>query len=480
MQRCRPFLLHDCIGADTVVSYLLFLGSARNVKVLSSSLTSMKKFEKVIVSVLLFFLLPASMSSSADVREFALDNGLKVLISEDHKVPLAIFQVWYRVGSRYEVPGKTGLSHFLEHMMFKGTTNYSSKEFSRIIQRNGGIDNAFTTKDYTAYFEEMASDRIGIPVELESDRMTSLIIDPKETASERSVVMEERRMRYEDDPQNSLFEKTLATALMTHPYRRPVIGWMSDISLLQREDLYRHYREYYSPDNAFIVVVGDVNSDEILKKIRVAFGNKKGADVGKVTATREPDQKGEKRIYLRKEAEMPYILIGYHVPSFPDKDSFALDVLSSILSDGKSSRLYRSLVYEGKIAINAGSEYDGMHIDPFLFFLFGTPARGRTVAELEKRLYDEVDSLKAAPPSEREVQKAKNQIEASFIFGQDSLYMQAMKIGMFEILGDWRLKDSYLEGIRKVTPEDVRCAAKKYLTEDNRTVGILVPVKGEK
>jgi zinc protease len=436
----------------------------------------MVKVETFLLSVLLVFSIPA-VSSSADIREYTLDNGLKVIISEDHKVPLAIFQIWYRVGSRYEVSGKTGLSHLLEHMMFKGTPKYSSKEFSRIIQRNGGINNAFTTKDYTTYFQEIASDRIGISIDLESDRMANLIMDPGETASECSVVMEERRMRNEDDPQNSLFEETVATAFMTHPYRRPVIGWMTDISRLRRKDLVSYYKKYYSPNDAFIVVVGDVDTDRMLKKIKDAFGEKKEAEIDKVTVTREPEQRGEKRIHLRKEAELPYIVVAYHAPSFPQGDSFALDVLSSILSSGKSSRFYRSLVYDKKIALNAGSDYDGMHIDPFLFFLYGTPAHGKGLAELEQGLYAEVDSIKASLPSEREVQKAKNQIEASFIFGQDSIYMQAMKIGIFEILGGWRLMDSYLEGIRKVTPEDVQRVAKKYLVEDNRTVGILLPVK---
>ncbi len=425
------------------------------------------------------FLLPA-VSFPANVKEYVLDNGLKVLISEDHKVPLVTFQIWYRVGSRYEVSGKTGLSHFLEHVMFKGTPKYSSKEFSKIIQRNGGIDNAFTTKDYTAYFEEIASDRIGLPIDLESDRMTNLIMDPKETLSERSVVMEERRMRFEDDPQNSLFESTLATAMVAHPYRRPVIGWMSDISLLQRDDLYSHYKEYYSPNNAFIVVVGDVNPDQIAEKIKGLFGGKKRGEIGEVRVTREPEQRGENRTYLRKEAELPYVIVAYHTPSFPHEDSFALEVLNSILSDGKSSRLYKSLVYEKKVALNVGAEYSGMQMDPFLFLLSGTPAQGKEVSELEKGVYAEIEALKSALPSENEVQKAKNQIEASFIFGQDSLYMQAMKIGLFEVLGGWKLMDAYLEGIRKVTPEDVQRVARKYLVEDNRTVGILIPQKSEK
>jgi zinc protease len=437
----------------------------------------MKRFETLLLSVSVVLMLSVVPAGAAEVKEYTLDNGLKVLISEDHKVPLATFEIWYRVGSRNEQSGKTGLSHLLEHMMFKGTPKYGSKVFSKIVQRNGGVDNAMTSRDYTMYFQTMASDRIGISIDLESDRMTNLVMDPKETVAERSVVMEERRMRTDDDPENALFEDFLATAMMTHPYRRPVIGWMSDIASLSRDELYRHYRNYYAPDNAYIVIVGDVNPDEVMKKIRTAFGDMKRSNVRKEAATREPEQKGEKRVYVRKEAELPYLVAGYHTPNFPSEDSAGLEVLSAILSGGKSARLYRSLVYEKKLALNAGTDYSGIYLDPFLFFVWGSPAPGKEVAELEKALFAEIEAIRNTPPSEKEVQKAKNQIEASFIFGQDSLYMQAMKIGMFELLGSWKLKDEYLEGIRKVTPDEVARVARKYLTEDNRTVGILVPVK---
>jgi zinc protease len=439
----------------------------------------MRRLETFLLFIVSIVMLAAG-HVCAEVKEYTLDNGLKVLISEDHKVPLATFEIWYKVGSRDEQSGKTGLSHLLEHMMFKGTPKYGSKIFSKIIQRNGGVDNAMTSKDYTMYFQTMASDRIGISIDLESDRMANLIMDPKETVAERSVVMEERRLRTDDDPQNALFENFLATAVMTHPYRRPVIGWMSDIASLTRNELYDHYRNFYAPDNAFIVIVGDVNPEEVMKKIKAAFGDMKKSRLQNVPVTREPVQMGEKRMYLRKEAELPYLLAGYHTPSFPHEDSAGLEVLGSILSGGKSARLYRSLIYEKKLGLSAGADYSGMYIDPFLFFLWATPVPGKDIAELEKVLFAEIEAIKNAPPSESEVQKAKNQIEASFIFGQDSLYMQAMKIGMFEMLGSWKLMDKYIEGIRKVTPQEVQRVAKKYLTEDNRTVGTLIPVKTEK
>lgn len=426
-------------------------------------------------AIFLLFLFP--LLAGAETKEYLLDNGLKVIISEDHKVPLATFEVWYRVGSRDELSGKTGLSHLLEHMMFKGTPRYGSKAFSKIIQRNGGIDNAMTSKDYTMYFNTLSSDRIDLSIDLESDRMSNLTLDPKETASEKNVVMEERRMRYDNDPQNLLFETVVASAITAHPYRVPVIGWMSDIQSFHRENLYNHYKKYYCPDNAFIVIAGDVNPEETLKKIKTAFGGYKKGAVAKENITGEPEQKGGKRVYLKKEAELPYILTAYHTPSFPHEDSQALEVLSIILSGGKSSRLYKSLVYEKKLALDAGSDYSGMYIDPFLFFFWASAAPGKDIMDIESALYAEIENLKNSPPSEKEVQKAKNQVEASFIFEQDSLYMQAMNIGRFEMLGGWKLMDKYLDGVRKLTPQDIQKAAKKYLSEDNSTVGILVPTK---
>ena len=432
----------------------------------------MKKF---VLLIILILVLPLSLS--AGVNEYKLDNGLKVLVIEDHKAPLATFQIWYRVGSRDEPAGKSGISHLLEHMMFKGTPKYGSKAFSKMVKKKGGVDNAFTTKDYTMYYQTLASDRIDISIELEADRMQNLILDPKEVIAERDVVMEERRMRYEDDPQNSLYEEVLAAAFKSHPYHWPVIGWMSDISSIERDGLLSHYKAYYSPDNAVIVVSGDVQSDEIIKKIKASFGNISPASGRAVVTSKETEQKGERRISLKREAELPYIIAVYHTPSFPHPDSYALEVLGMILSGGKSSRLYKSIVYEKKLAISASADYSGFNKDPYLFLFDATAAPGKDIKDVENALYAEIEKIKKELPSEREVQKAKNQIEASFVMGQDSIYYQAQIAGMFEMLGSWKLKEQYLENIKKVMPEDISMAAKKYLTEDNRTLGILIPIK---
>jgi zinc protease len=411
-----------------------------------------------------------------EVLEYRLQNGLKVLIAEDHKSPLAVFQIWYRVGSMVEAAGKTGTSHLLEHMMFKGTKRYGSKVLSRTVMKNGGVDNAFTSKDYTAYYQILPSDRVDISLRFESDRMRNLLLKDDDVLFERSVVMEERRLRYEDDPQNSLYEDVIAAAYKVHPYHWPVIGWMQDLAGIEREDLYGHYRRYYSPENAVIVVVGDVDAMGTLRKIKKYFGGIEKGDAPVATAElAEPPQRGERRVYLRREAALPYVLAAYHTPSLRHVDGYALEVLATVLSGGKSGRLYRSLVYESRLALGAFAEYDGISRGPDIFLLGATASPGTEVAVLEEALFREVEALGIKPPSEFELQKAKNQIESSYIMSLDSMFFQAQLLGRLEMMSDWRLMLTYLGKIRAVSAEDVRRVASNYLNRDNRTVGVLIP-----
>ena len=289
--------------------------------------------------------------------------------------------------------------------------------------------------------------------------------------------MEERRLRYEDDPQNAVYEEVMAAAFKNHPYRWPVIGWMSDLKTLNPQDLIAHYRTYYVPNNAVVIVVGDVNAEKILSKIRDSFGKIPAATAVKENSVSEDAQYGEKRIYVKKEAELPYVLSVYKVPDIKEGDSFALDVLANILSEGKSSRLYHSLVYEKQLAVSAWASYEGLSKDPFLFLTGATASQGKKIEDVENALLDEIDKIKREPPSLHDVQKAKNQIEASFIMEQDSLYMQARVIGTFEMIGGWRMIDKYLEGVRQVSPDDVRRVAEKYLVSERKTAGVLVPLK---
>ena len=433
------------------------------------------------LAFLIFFLYCFSVPlSEAGLREQVfetfLPNGLKVILLENHKAPLVTFQVWYRVGSRNEPWGKTGISHVLEHMMFKGTQKIGPEEFSRTIQENGGNDNAFTSRDYTAYFQNLSSDRIQVSLDLESDRMQNLLLREEDFRTERMVVMEERRLRTEDNPTGVLVEQLQAVAFQIHPYRWPIIGWMEDLKRLTLDDLKEYYKTYYNPSNALLVVVGDFKKQEILPRIEKAFGSYSKGVVPNQERDKEPSQMGERRIFVKKEAQLPTILMAYHVPNLRDPDSYVLEVMATLLSGGKSSRLYQNLVREKRLVLSADADYSLLSHDPYLFFLSAEPLPKTETAEVEKALDQEIERLQKELVSERELEKAKNQMEASFVFGQDSIFYQAMVLAQHEMAFSWRAVDDYLPSIRKVTPEDIQRVAKKYLNPDNRTVGILVPI----
>ena len=410
------------------------------------------------------------------VFETVLPNGLKVILLENHKAPLATFQVWYRVGSRNEEWGKTGLSHMLEHMMFKGTEKIGPEEFSRIIQENGGNDNAFTSRDYTAYFENLSSDRIQVSIDLESDRMKNLLLREQDFRTERMVVMEERRLRTEDNPQAYLQEQLEATAFQIQPYHWPIIGWMEDIARFTLEDLNSYYRTYYNPSNAILVVVGDFKKEDLLPKIEKAFGSYSKGAMPNQERDKDPPQNGERRIFVKREAQLPYVVMGYHVPNLREPDSYVLELIAVILSGGKSSRLYQSLVRDKRLVLSADADHSLLSRDPSLFYLSADLLPGKDVTEVEKAFDQEVERLQRERVGERELEKAKNQIEASFVFGQDSIFYQAMLLAQHEIALSWRAIDDYIPSIRKVSAEDIQRVAKQYLIPDNRTVGILIPL----
>ncbi len=411
------------------------------------------------------------------VFEATLRNGLKVLLVEEPKTPVVTVQVWYKVGSRNEKVGKTGLSHMLEHMMFKGTPKIGPKQFDVLVTRNGGIDNAETQMDFTGYYEDFAADRVGLGLELEADRMTHLLINEKEFAPEHLVVIEERRLRIDDQPSNVLSEVMRATAFLAHAYRNPTIGWPSDMAAYTREDVVQHYRTHYAPNNATLVVAGDIKKDAVLLRIQWLFGSiPRQPDPPKVI-TQEPPQIGERRVFVRKEAELPLLFVVYHVPNLTHPDSFALQVLAYILGGGESARFHRRVVYEKQLASYAGADYNSVHVDPFLFGCSAGPLPGKTAEEVEQALYAEVERVQREPVSDRELQKAKNQIESEFIFAQDSVHQLAEMLGRYESVASWKLLDEFLDGVGKVTAADVQGVAQKYLVPDNRTAAILIPTK---
>ncbi len=419
-----------------------------------------------------------SPASALNVQQFSLKNGMKLFVVEDHKAPIATFQIWYMVGSRNEPANKSGISHLLEHLMFKGSKNYPPKSFSLIIQRNGGIDNAFTTKDYTMYYETMPSDRLHLAIQMEADRMKNLLLKEEDILSERQVVMEERRLRYEDDPQSLLYEEVKAAAFKVHPYHNPVIGWMSHLKGITPEDLRQHYRRFYCTDNAFIVVAGDVEPEKIKATIERTFSGAPRCEAHNEYVPEEPPQSGQRRVYLRKEAKLPYVLMAFRTPSFPHQDAMALEALAGVLG-GKSGNLYRTLVRDKDLALEVFASYDSLSKDDFLFFIGGVPKPGVSADVLEQALWQEIEKVKTTLVSKRQLQKVVNQTEASFLMGQDSIFFQAELVGMFQVLGDWKLLDKYMSDLAKVTPERVREVAQKYLTRDNSTVGVLVPEEGD-
>jgi zinc protease len=435
----------------------------------------MRLLQLAAVSAALTLQCAVGPAHAADVREVILDNGLKVLLLEDHKSPVVTFQVWYRVGSRNEKDGKSGLAHFLEHMMFKGTPKTTPEEYSRIIAKNGGQANAFTSTDVTVYFATMSRDKIGIELELEAERMTQALLGETYFEAEKKVIQEERRLRTEDNPMAALAEVANAIAFTIHPYRRPVVGWMQDIENLTRQDLVDFYRTHYVPNNAFIVVTGDFSSDEIVRKIQSSFGKIPRSPEPPKLQVKEPPQNGERRLIFKKEAELPFLLMFYHAPNLHHPDNFALDVLSVVLAAGRSSRLYQELVYQNRLTRSVDADYSSVSIDPSGFTISAQLMPGKESGDVEREIDRLVDGMKSDLISERELEKAKNQIEAAFVFAQDSIFGQAMKIGYYEATGGWRRMNEYLDGIRKVSREDIRRVARQYLDRDRRTVATLVP-----
>jgi zinc protease len=425
--------------------------------------------------------LAAAPAAAAEVREHMLDNGLKVLVKEDHRAPVVVSQVWYKVGSSYEHRGITGISHVLEHMMFKGTERHPAGEFSEIIAANGGEHNAFTGRDYTAYFQTLARDRLEVAFELEADRMRNLTLPEDEFLKEVEVVKEERRLRTEDKPQSLTFEEFNAVAYRSSPYRQPVIGWMNDLDNLEISDLEDWYRRWYAPNNATLVVVGDVDPDEVIRLAEKHFGPLQPERVAPPKAALESPQRGIARLQVRVPARQPYLLMGYKTTAVGHAaepwEPYALEMLASILDGGASARIARKLIRSERVAASAGADYSAFTRLPGMLLMDGTPADGRSVEELEEALRAEVERLREELVSEEELERVRNQVVASKVYERDSVFYQAMQLGVLETVGlDWRLLDRYVERISAVTAEQVRAVARKYLTDKSLTVGVLDPL----
>lgn len=421
-----------------------------------------------------------TMPAWAEVKEYQFENGLKLIVKPDTRAPVAVTQIWYKVGSSYEYNGITGISHQLEHMMFKGTENLAPNEFSRIIAANGGRENAFTGRDYTAYFQTMEADRVEVSFKHEADRMRNLVIDEGELAKEKQVVAEERRLRTDDNPTSLTREAFYATAFMNSPYHHPIVGWMTDIDNYQSEDLREWYRKWYAPNNATIVVVGDVEPEQIYQLTQQYFGHLKAEDIATVKPQVEVPQLGKRTVEVKAPAELPYLMMGWKVPvvktATEDWEPYALDMLASVLDGGESARFSKTLVRDDQVAANIGAGYSAFSRLDDLFVVAGTPAKDRTIAELEQAVMAQIERLKTELVSEQELERIKTQVIASKVYQQDSAFYQGMQIGILETIGlDWQLSEQYVDKIKAVTAEQVQAVANKYFVDKTLTVAELKP-----
>jgi zinc protease len=411
-----------------------------------------------------------------EVRQESLSNGLKILLLRDTRAPVVTCMVWYRVGARNEWLGSTGLAHLLEHMMFKGTPDYSATAFSNLIQSHGGRHNAFTNQDSTAYFERLAADQLDVALKLEADRMQNLLLDATAFTLEHQVVQEERRLRVDDQPVAFLWEALRATAYQAHPYGWPVIGWSTDLQKLTVEAARQFYDTYYVPNNAVLVLVGDFEAEATLARIREYFGSIPGAAAPPAVLAQEPEQHGERRVTVRRPARLPYVAAAYHVPTYAHADAYALDVMGALLGGGQSSRLEIALQRQQQLVFAIGAGYPGVSIDAGLFTIYAQPRPGVLVADVEAAIWKEVARLTHTPPAADELARIKRRLTAEYVLRLDSQFYRALALGQAEMAGSWQWLTTYLARIDAVTAADVQRVARTYLTTENRTVGILEPL----
>jgi zinc protease len=433
-----------------------------------------------ILGINLGFATHAQAAATSPVAETALPNGMRILVKTDRRAPVVVCMVWYRVGSIDEVNGTTGVAHVLEHMMFKGTKAVPAGQYSRFIAEAGGRDNAFTSRDYTGYFQTLHKSQLPLAMRLEADRMNNLLLSREEFAKEIRVVMEERRWRVDDRPRSLITEQLNAAALRAHPYRQPVIGWMSDLEHMRVEDAQAFYDRWYAPNNATLVVVGDVAPEEVRKLAAQYFGPLKSKPLPVRKITEEPPQLGPQQLTVRAPAELPYVVMAYRAPVLrepqTDWEPYALEMLANVLDGNEAARLNRNLVRTARIASSADASYDGISRGPGMFYLSATPSAGKTAQETEQALRSEIQKLVTEGVTEDELQRVKSQAVASHVYERDSMYYQAQQIGSLDMVGlPLTLIDFFVEKLKLVTAEQVVAVAKKYLVDDGLTIAYLDP-----
>jgi zinc protease len=423
------------------------------------------------------FLLAATAlyGQPGEVKPHMLSNGMKVLVQEDHNIPNVAMYFFYRIGSRNERPGITGISHFFEHMMFNGAAKYGPKQFDNEMEKAGGNNNAYTSEDVTVYTDWFPGTALELMFDMESDRMRALAFDPKIIESERGVVYSERRTSVDNSNQGLLREQMNAAAFIAHPYHWPVVGWPSDIEAWTMEDLKAHFKMGYAPNNCVMVVVGDVTDDQVMALAKKYIEPIPSQPPPPAIRTKEPAQLGERRVTIRKSAQLPIQLVAYHVPEAKDPDSTVLEVIDAILSSGQSSRLYKRMVDQDQIVLNVNS-YGQESLDPGLFLFSMTPRSGVDVAKTEAVLFEEIEKLRTDRVKEEELVKAKNQLLSSHYRSLKTIAGRANLLGTYEVFyGDYNKLYTAEQDINKVTAADIQRVASKYFVATNRTVATLIP-----
>lgn len=423
----------------------------------------------------------ATGAQPADTHEYQLSNGLKLIVREDHRAPTVAHMVWYRAGSMDEVNGKTGVAHVLEHIMFKGTHKVKSGEFSRLVAAVGGRENAFTSRDYTAYFQQVEKSKLENVIKLEADRMSNLNFDDAEFFKEIQVVMEERRLRTEDNPSSLLNESLMATAYMSSPYRHPVIGWMNDLQNMKPVDARDWYRSWYAPNNATVVVAGDVDAKQVLAIVEKYYGAAATHELPVRKPQIEPPQKGIKQVQVKAPADNAQLAMAWKVPrlepgKLDDVEPYALELLTAVLDGYDNARLNRTLVKQEKVVNDVGVGYDMVSRGPELFLIGATMAKGKTVDQAQGSIRKALEEVKQKGILESELKRIKVRILSDQIYKRDSIFGQAMEIGSTEMAGfSWKDINYMLEKMQTITPEQVQAVAKKYLVDEGLTIAILDP-----
>lgn len=424
----------------------------------------------------------AGASSAPATHEFRLDNGLKLIVREDHRAPVVVSQLWYKVGSSYETPGKTGLSHALEHMMFKGSAKLGPGESSRVLRELGAEENAFTSDDYTAYYQVLASDRLSVAFELEADRLASLRLPPEEFKREIEVIKEERRLRTEDNPSAKAYERFQALAFPASGYHTPTIGWMADLERMTVEELRAWYETWYVPNNATLVVVGDVVPSEVHALAQRYFGSIAQRPLPQAQIPLELSTPGQRLLTLHLPTQLPSLMMGFNVPGLATsknpREVHALRLIGALLDGGYSARLPSRLERGEELVSGAGSSYDAYTRGDSLFVLSATPnvQKDKTLAEVEAGLWRQLDDLKTTPPSAEELARVRAQVIAGLVYERDSITSQATTIGQLETVGlSWQLMDGELAELSAVTPSDIQQAAQTYFTRERLSVAHILP-----